>query len=82
MVTLYSAPGCAGCVGTERFLQSYKVLYKKIDVSQDEQAKERIKQLGYGSLPVVFVDEDTHWSGMNLSKIREIAEKQKQAQAA
>lgn len=46
--------------------------YEIIDMSQDFDALERVKALGYLQAPVVITDED-HWSGFRPDKIDELA---------
>lgn len=41
-------------------------------MSQDADALERVKALGYLQAPVVITDED-HWSGFRPDKIDELA---------
>ena len=62
-VTLYSKPGCVQCRATQRVFDSKCVNYNYVDVSESPEALERIKKLGYLAAPVVYVDENTHWSG-------------------
>lgn len=60
---LYSKPGCVQCRATQRVFDSKGVNYNYVDVSESPEALERIKKLGYLAAPVVYVDEETHWSG-------------------
>ena len=43
-----------------------------MDISQDADALERLKSLGYMQAPVVVTDQD-HWSGFRPDKIEELA---------
>lgn len=62
-VILYSKPGCVQCRATQRAFDNGGVNYNYVDLSESPEALERIKSLGYLAAPVVYVDEDTHWSG-------------------
>ena len=62
-VILYSKPGCVQCRATQRAFDNRGVNYNYVDLSESPEALERIKSLGYLAAPVVYVDEDTHWSG-------------------
>jgi glutaredoxin-like protein NrdH len=65
MVTVYSKPSCVQCNATYRALDSKGVEYRVIDMSQDAEALEKVKSLGYLQAPVVVTSEGRHWSGFN-----------------
>ncbi|MGW3545871.1 glutaredoxin family protein [Nocardia niigatensis] len=71
-VTLYSKPNCGQCVATAKALAARGVPFVKIDVTTDENAANRVRSLGYQSLPVL-VAGDMHWSGFQLSKVDQLA---------
>ena len=71
-VTVYSKPACVQCSASYRALDSKGIDYKIVDMSQDVDALERVKALGYLQAPVVITDED-HWSGFRPDKIDELA---------
>lgn len=71
IVTLYSKPGCVQCRSTEREFKKEGVHYNYVDLSEQPEALEHIKSLGYLAAPVVFIDEQTHWSGFRPDKIKE-----------
>jgi glutaredoxin-like protein NrdH len=53
-----------------RWLESKSIRYRKVDVSTDDQALEKVKAMGYLQVPVVVVPFDrpnggAHWSGFN-----------------
>lgn len=72
MVTIYTLPSCPQCDTTKRFLTRQGVEYKEVDLSENEEATEMIKQLGYVSAPVVMAG-NTHWSGFRLEKLQQLA---------
>lgn len=63
MLTLYSKPGCVQCRATEREFKKEGIPYNYVDLSVEPEAIDTIKELGYLAAPVVYIDEDTHWSG-------------------
>lgn len=71
-ITVYSKPACVQCSASYRALDAKGIDYEIIDMSQDFDALERVKALGYLQAPVVITDED-HWSGFRPDKIDELA---------
>jgi glutaredoxin-like protein NrdH len=71
-VTIYTKPACVQCNATYRALDKNGVTYKTVDISQDSEALERVRALGYMQAPVVITDSD-HWSGFRPDKISELA---------
>ncbi len=71
-ITVYSKPSCVQCNATYRALDAKGIEYEVTDVSQDAEALEQVKSLGYMQAPVVVADED-HWSGFRPDKIDELA---------
>lgn len=67
-ITVYTKPGCVQCNATFRALDKAGVDYRSVDVSQDPESLEHIKQLGYMQAPVVETNDD-HWSGFRPDKI-------------
>lgn len=75
-ITLYTQPSCQPCKRIKFVLQREGVPFEEVDVSQDHQALEAIKELGYIRVPVMVVrpagsDKDLHWSGLKPDLIRE-----------
>lgn len=71
-ITVYTKPSCVQCNATYRSLDNKGIEYEIIDVSEDAEALETVKALGYMQAPVV-VTEDDHWSGFRPDKIDELA---------
>lgn len=63
VATLYSKPHCVQCSATERKFKKSNIDYQYIDVTTEPTALEKLKELGYLQAPVVYVNEDVHWSG-------------------
>jgi len=71
-ITVYTKPSCVQCNATYRALDAKGIEYQVTDLSQDADALEQVKALGYMQAPVVVTDED-HWSGFRPDKIDELA---------
>lgn len=71
-VTVYTKPACVQCNATYRALDKNGVAYTSVDISQDADALERVRALGYMQAPVV-ITEDDHWSGFRPDKISGLA---------
>lgn len=67
-VTVYSKPSCVQCTATYRALDRQGVAYTVVDLSQDEAALAKVRDLGYQQVPVVITDAD-HWAGFRPDKI-------------
>ncbi len=71
-MVVYSKPSCVQCNATYRHLDDRGIDYKIVDITQDPEAYEHVKSLGYLQAPVVQTDDD-HWSGYRPDKIDEVA---------
>ena len=80
-VTVYSKPACVQCNATYRALDKKGIAYETVDMSQDAEALERVRSLGYMQAPVVITSED-HWSGFRPDKIKALAGAGAQQRAA
>ncbi|MBB2676415.1 UNVERIFIED_ORG: glutaredoxin-like protein NrdH [Rhizobium esperanzae] len=67
-VTVYSKPACVQCTATYRALDRLGVDYDIIDISQDAEALDRVRSLGYMQAPVVIAGE-RHWAGFRPDMI-------------
>lgn len=70
-ITVYTKPACVQCNATYRALDKRGISYETVDVTVDDAALARIKDLGYLQAPVV-ITEDDHWSGFRPDKIAEL----------
>ena len=73
MVTVLSKPDCQQCRATARKLDSLGIEYEYIDMTQDESALLRAKELGYLAAPVVIAG-DRHWSGFQPDALSQLAQ--------
>ncbi|MFC5756031.1 MULTISPECIES: glutaredoxin-like protein NrdH [unclassified Rhizobium] len=67
-VTVYSKPACVQCTATYRALDRLGVDYQIIDISEDADALDRVRGMGYMQVPVV-VAGDSHWAGFRPDMI-------------
>ncbi|WP_068059358.1 glutaredoxin-like protein NrdH [Nocardia xishanensis] len=70
-ITVYSKPNCVQCDATVRKLDQLGATYVKVDVTEDIEALETIRAIGYSQAPVVVAGED-HWSGYRPHRIEEL----------
>lgn len=65
-LTVYTKPGCFPCRKTVEKFREAGIEPRLVDVTQVPAALDYItEELGYSQAPVVVVDDDFHWSGMN-----------------
>ncbi|PDS72501.1 glutaredoxin-like protein NrdH [Rhizobium sp. L43] len=67
-ITVYSKPACVQCTATYRALDRLGVDYDVVDISQDAEAIDRVRSLGYMQAPVVIAG-DQHWAGFRPDMI-------------
>jgi glutaredoxin len=85
VTTVLGKPGCFGCTKTAEFFDREGVPFEYFDVTQPENAQHlaAMRELGYNQAPVVitqvFGAGDVHWSGLNPPKLREVADRVKEA---
>jgi len=71
-VTVYSKPSCVQCTATYRALDVKGIAYKVVDISQDDEALEKVRSLGYAQVPVVIAG-DKNWAGFRPDMISQLA---------
>lgn len=72
-IVVYTKPSCVQCNATYRALDAKGIRYEIKDMTEDAEALEMAKALGYMQAPVVIAGED-HWSGFRPDKIGELAQ--------
>jgi glutaredoxin-like protein NrdH len=72
MVTVYTLPSCVQCESTKKYLAKIDVPFQTIDLTEDAEAMDMIKGLGYQAAPVVIAG-DAHWSGFRPDKLSALA---------
>ncbi len=72
-VTVYSKPKCVQCDATKKKLDQLGIPHETIDVSEDPDALDYIKSLGYLQAPVIVAGDD-HWSGYSPDRLKWLAQ--------
>lgn len=72
-ITVYTKPNCVQCDATKRHLNKLGLAYNAIDITQDQEAFEKIVGMGFQAAPVVITDEGS-WSGYQPDKLNGLAE--------
>lgn len=76
MIKVYTKPNCQQCNFTKIFIKDNEIEAEFIDVTKDEQALAEAKALGYSAMPVVYVNENTHWFGFRPDDLEKLAVKE------
>nr|WP_245885893.1 glutaredoxin domain-containing protein [Xylanimonas oleitrophica] len=71
-VTVLSKPGCVQCDATARALTTKGIDFVKVDVTDDDQALDLARGLGYLSVPVVVMPDGEHWAGFRPDRIADL----------
>lgn len=71
-VTVYTTPSCVQCESTKKLLTKNEVEFSVVDLSEDVEALEMVRGLGYAAAPVVIAD-DKHWSGFRPDMIASLS---------
>jgi glutaredoxin-like protein NrdH len=69
-ITIYTKPGCFGCRKTaEKFTEAH-VPFTEVSLTAAPAALEYVtEELGYSQAPVIVVDDQFHWSGLDPTNI-------------
>ena len=74
-ITVYTKPNCMACAMTRKYLLENNVPFESIDVTQNEEALNAVKQAGYTGIPVVAVNGfDNSWFGFRPDRLEELKE--------
>lgn len=68
MITVYSKPACVQCDATKRHLKKLNLEFETIDITQDQEAYDKVISLGFQAAPVVIAGEES-WSGYQPEKL-------------
>ena len=72
-IKVYSKPDCGACDITKTWLEGNGIEYTAIDVTEDAEAMDEIKEKGFMQLPVVNVDNwERSWSGFDFQNLGEL----------
>lgn len=72
MVTVYTKNNCVQCDMTKRLMDKTGIEYDTVNISENEDALNKLIELGYKAAPVVITDNDS-WAGFQPDKITELA---------
>ncbi len=72
MTVVYTKPSCVQCEQTKKLLDKNGVEYTTVDISQDQEAYDKIVAMGFMAAPVV-ISGDQAWAGFNPEKINSLA---------
>ena len=79
-ITVYTKPGCFGCRKTIEKFRAAAVDLHIVDLTQTSAALEYVTEdLGYSQAPVVVVDDESHWSGLNPANIQRVIDARQSA---
>ena len=70
-VTVYTTPTCPQCEMTKKTLTRGNVRFDIVDLAEDANAMQMVKDMGYVAAPVVVAGEQ-HWSGFRLGAIQNL----------
>lgn len=74
-VKVYTKNNCAQCTMTKKQLEKHKIDFKLINVEEDEEALEYVKnELGFSSMPVVVAEGFEPFAGFQPDKLEKLKE--------
>ena len=68
-VKVYTKKNCPQCIMTKQYMDKLNIEYETIDVTDNEEAREYVKSLGFQTLPVVVVENGEAWFGFRPENI-------------
>lgn len=69
-IKIYSTPTCTYCIILKRYLDGKNVPYEEVDITEDEEAKQRmIEKTNQMTVPVVEIDDEKFIVGFNKEEI-------------
>ena len=72
MVTIYSKNNCVQCKMTKRFLDTNHVEYREINLDEQPEYIEHVKNLGFNDAPVIQTATDA-FSGFQPNKLKQLS---------
>lgn len=72
-VTIYSKNNCMQCKMTKRYLTEHNVSFEEINVSNQPEYVDYLKDLGYQSVPVVMINNSDSIVGFRPDALKELA---------
>lgn len=68
-VTVYTKQNCPQCIMTKQYMDTLGIEYEIIDATDNEEAREYVKSLGFQTLPVVVAESGEAWFGFRPENI-------------
>ncbi len=72
-VIVYTKPSCVQCHQTKRFLDKSNIEYSTVDITENQEAFDKIVSMGFQAAPVVITGNDS-WAGFNPTKLAKLVE--------
>ena len=72
MVTIYSKNNCVQCKMTKRFLDTNHVEYREINLDEQPECIEHVKNLGFNAATVIKTATDA-FSGFQPNKLKQLS---------
>ena len=74
MITVYSRQNCMPCKFTKQFLTDHNIPFKNVDVDEEPEVLETLKQHGLFGLPVVAINQsfDFAFCGFQPDKLNDL----------
>ena len=72
MVTIYSKNNCVQCKMTKRFLDTNHVEYREINLDEQPEFVDHVKNLGFNAAPVIQT-ADGVFSGFQPAKLKKLS---------
>lgn len=69
MVTVYSKNNCVQCKMTKRFLDSNNIAYQEINLDEQPEFIEQVKELGFSAAPIIQTPTEV-FSGFQPAKLK------------
>ncbi|MBF0787482.1 MULTISPECIES: glutaredoxin-like protein NrdH [unclassified Streptococcus] len=71
MITVYSKNDCVQCKMTKRFLDQHQIPFKEINLDEQPEFIEHVKNLGFSAAPVIETKTES-FSGFQPSKLKHL----------
>ncbi|MER0122223.1 glutaredoxin-like protein NrdH [Streptococcus sp. ZJ93] len=71
MITVYSKNDCVQCKMTKRFLDQHQVPFKEINLDEQPEFIEHVKNLGFSAAPVIETETES-FSGFQPGKLKNL----------
>ena len=68
-VTVYTKKNCPQCIMTKQYMDTLNIEYETIDATDNKEAREYVKSLGFQTLPVVVAESGEAWFGFRPDNI-------------